>query len=318
MQWVVVGAIAAVVAGVIYWRQRKRRQPRFISFVALLSEPVTFDPAVLAAVAGKAWDADLGDGSSEGRDGMVVSVEGLTTIVHRGQMCLLHSFPRPYVDEVDEVAETIVDLRLRELFRQHQAWFSCDALGVDGRTPLEEVREWYRRLGRLFADLIDERCLMIFLPETGAGFAMNDDTDEALRSDDPVQALQDTLSTPIVEIAPDDPRMLQAVAQARQEWPRFVAAFEQRSGEHFSVKAPVTRKDNTEFIWIEVTCLEGERIYGTLNNDPANLPGLRLGSKVSVLIDDLNDWCFVDSNEQMQGGFTMAALRDAARRRKPS
>lgn len=316
MGWAIAGAVAAIFASVIYWRMRKRREPRLISLVALLREPMKFDPAVLAKLAGKAWNADLGDGSSEGPDGFVVGVDFMTTIMHQGRMCMLNALPRPYVEDVESVAESIVDLRLRDLFREHQAWFSCDAMGVDGRTSAAEVRDWYQRLARLFAELLDDNCLMIFLPDSGAGFAINEDTEAALHADDPVQALQDTLSAPIVEIADDDPLMVQAVAQAKREWPQFVAAYEAQAGENFTVKAPVSRDGNTEFIWIEVTCLEGERIYGTLGNDPANLPGLQLGSKVSVLLDDLNDWCYIDPQEKMQGGFTIDALQKAARRKR--
>ncbi len=316
MIWGIAGAVAAVIASMIYWRIRKRRQPRLISLVALLREPMKFDPAVLAQVAGKAWNADLGDGSSEGPDGFVVGMDVMTTIMHEGRMFMLNSFPRPYVDDVESVAESIVDLRLRELFREHQAWFSCDAMGIDGRTSAAEVRDWYQRLGRLFAELLDDNCLMIFLPDSGAGFAINEETEEALQADDPVQALQDTLTAPVVEIADDDPLMVQAVTEAKQEWAKFVTAYEAQAGENFTIKAPVTRDDHTEFIWIEVTCLEGERIYGTLGNEPANLPGLRLGSKVSVLLDDLNDWCYIDPEGQMQGGFTIAALQKAARRKR--
>ncbi len=51
------------------------------------------------------------------------------------------------------------------------------------------------------------------------------------RSRDPVKALQETLTVPIVEVPPDDLVMEQAVAKARQDWPRFVAAYETGAGQ---------------------------------------------------------------------------------------
>src|SRR5262245_61624430 len=61
MIWWAAGAGAALIGGFLFWWIRRRRRHRLISFVALLRETVEFDPAVLARVAGKAWDADLGD-----------------------------------------------------------------------------------------------------------------------------------------------------------------------------------------------------------------------------------------------------------------
>jgi uncharacterized protein YegJ (DUF2314 family) len=109
--------------------------------------------------------------------------------------------------------------------------------------------------------------------------------------------------------------MAQAVEQARQAWPQFVAAYEARNGQNFSVKAPVTHADHTEFIWISVTAIEGDRIYGELANDPGNLGSLKLGSKVSVPIADLNDWGYLDSQGQLTGGFTIKAVHTASRRK---
>ena len=238
----------------------------------------------------------------------------INTIMHDGRMFLVNCFPKPYTEDVDKAADGIVDLRIRALFREHQAWFSCDALGVDGSTPEEECLEWYRRLGKLFAELLDDNCLLIFLPDTSLAFPINDDTEAALRSENPVGALQETLTVPIVQVSDDDPLFQRAVQQAREEWSKFVAAYEARAGVNFSVKAPVTHAGNTEFIWISVTGIEGERVYGTLGNDPGNLGSLRIGSKVSVQVADLNDWCYMDAVGKLTGGFTVEAVQKAQRR----
>ena len=316
LQWAAAGIVVALIGAVVTWWIRRRRRHRLISFVALLREPVAFDPAVLARVAGKAWNADLGDGATEGPDGFVIGVEITNSIMHDGRMYLVNTFPTPYMENPEKVAEGIADRRIRSLFSEHRAWFSCDALGVNGTTPEEEVRDWYQRLGRLFAELLDENCLLIFLPDSDRAYPINEETEAALRSDDPVTALQETLTVPIIDVASDDPLMQQAVEKARQDWPGFVSAFEARQGESFSVKAPVTHADNTEFIWISVTSLEGERVYGTLGNDPVDLGPLKLGSKVSVPVSDLNDWCYVDAQGQMNELFTVDAVQKAARRRR--
>jgi uncharacterized protein YegJ (DUF2314 family) len=315
--WIpVVVLVALAGVGLAFWWLRRRKRHRLISVVALLREAAEFDPAVLAQVAGKAWKADLGDGESEGADGFVAAAGIVNTIVHDDRMFLINSFPTPYVDDPNKAAEGIRDLRVAGLFREHQAWFSCDALGVDRSTPDDVVRDWYRRLGRLMAGLVDENCLLIYLPDTGMAYPINEDTEMALRSKDPVAALDETLTLPIIEVSEDDPLMKKAVAEAREGWSKFVAAYEAGAGENFSVKAPVSHSGNTEFIWITVTAIEGELIYGELANDPGDLGPLKHGSKVKVAVADLNDWCYTDSEGNLTGGFTIQAVQKAARRRR--
>jgi uncharacterized protein YegJ (DUF2314 family) len=316
MIWFLIGAVVLLVGAGLYWWIRRRKKFRLIALVALVREAVTFDPAVLAKVAGKAWNADLGDGASEGADGFVAGAEVVNTIVYEGRMFLINRFPTPYTEDVEKAAESIADMRIRSLFSQHRAWFSCDALLVDSRTSEEEVLDWYQRLGKLFVELLDDNCLLILLPDTERAYPINEDTEMALRSKDPVKALQDTLTVPMIEVPPDDPLMAQAVEKARASWPKFVAAYESHAGQNFSVKAPVTHGGNTEYIWISLTSLEGDRIYGELGNEPADLGSLKLGSKVSVPVGDVNDWCYVDREGNLAGGFTVEAVAKAARRKR--
>ncbi len=315
MIWIAVVVTLALIGGFgFWWMRRRRRQTRLIALVALVNEPVEFDPAVLARLAGKAWGADLGDGETEGTDGFVACAGVVNTIVHQGRMFLINCFPKPYVENLEDVAEDIADQRIRQLFVEHRAWFSCDALGVDGTTGEQEILLWYRRLGKLFGELLDDNCLLIYLPEANALYPINEDTEAALRSENPLAALQATMTVPVIEVSGDDPLMQRAVEKARQSWPDFVAACEAQAGENFAVKAPVTYADNTEFIWIAVTSIEGERVYGELANEPANLGSLKLGSKVSVLVADLNDWCYLDPQGNLKGGFTIEAVQKAAQR----
>ncbi len=316
MQGIIIGVVLILLAGLVYWWIRRRRRTRLISFVALLREPLTFDPAVLAHIASKAWNADLGDGISEGADGFIAGAGIINTIFHGDRMFLINSFPEPYTPEVEKAAEGIADMRIRDLFCEHQAWFSCDALGVDGTTSPQEVLAWYQQLGKLFAELLDENCLLIFLPDSNQAFPINDETEAALRSEDPIEKLNETLTVPIVEVSADDAAMQKAQEKARQTWPEFVAAYEENTGENYSVKSPVTRNGNTEFIWISITAIEGEKIYGILGNEPHNLGSLRLGSKVSADIADLNDWGYINSEGEFIGGYTIQATQKASRQRR--
>lgn len=319
MKWVILALVivaAAGIAGYFFWRYRRNKQHRLISIVALTSEPVSIDPAILARIAGDVLDADLGDGSEGGKDGFVVGAGIIHTIMHDGRMYLVNSFPKPYVDDPEGASEAINDLRIRKSFAEHTSWFSIDAMGVDGTTPEDEIRDWYAKIGKMMAELLDERCLLIFLPDRSLAYPISDETEAALRSGNPVEGLQETLLLPIVPISGDDPEMVAAVKKAKETWPQFVKAFEAEAGENFSVKAPVTYGDNTEFIWISVTSFEGDKIYGKLGNDPGDLGPLKLGSNVSVSLDDLYDWIYIDPNGDMKGGHTINVVTSAAKKKR--
>lgn len=318
--WLLPTLIILVSVGALYWwirKQRARPQSRLVSIVGLVTEPTTFDPAVVAAMVKRAWGRDVGTGEDPGADGFVVGGEGpLTMLRCNDEMFLLNAFPAPYVENPEEAAEGIADLRLKTLFSEHRAWFSMDAFGIAPDAPEETVRAAYRQLGPLFAEFIDERCRLIFLPDCNQLFPVNDETEAALRSDDPHAALIQTLPAPLVAVSDDDPLMREAQQTAQTRFPEFVAAWEAKSGTEFMVKAPVERNGVTEFIWINVTAMEGDRLYGTLGNEPFQLAGLTLGSKVSVSATDLNDWGYLDSTEKLIGGFTMEAMQKALRRKQ--
>jgi hypothetical protein len=127
------------VAGRWYWRRRQKDSGPMVSFVALLREPFSLDPAVLAATAGRVWKGDFGDGSTPGADGFVIGDGPIKTIFHGNRPYLANALDMPYVNDPEAVSESIVDLRIRQLFSEHRAWLSFDALGVNGKTPADEI-----------------------------------------------------------------------------------------------------------------------------------------------------------------------------------
>jgi uncharacterized protein YegJ (DUF2314 family) len=313
---IVVAAVLAAGAGVWWWRKRRGDDHRLVSLVALLREPQHLEPRMVANAARKAWQADLGDGESEGPDGFVAGM-AISNIVQYGErMIMVNCFPKPYVDDPEAAGRGMTDLRLQHVFSQHTAWLSCDAMGVGRDTPDAEVAEWYRLLGPLLAELIDDNCLAIYVPDRDHLHEYNPEIENCLRADDPLEALAGERNAPVIEIGDDDPRMQAAVAEAKQRWPEFLAAFEARRGQNFSVKAPITRQDKTEFIWVEVGSVENAVIYGTLANDPIDLGGLKLGSRVRVPLGEINDWGYLDDREELIGAFTMKVLQQAAQERK--
>jgi uncharacterized protein YegJ (DUF2314 family) len=171
----------------------------------------------------------------------------------------------------------------------------------------------YRRIGGLLAELAGDDCLAVAAPQTGAITPYAPELLEKLRGDDPLGALS-PVEPPVLQIRDDDPLMVAAVAEARRRWPEFVAAFERRDGEMFSVKSEFTEGDASEFIWVEVTAIENDVVYGKLGNEPVALNKLKLGQTVRVPRAELNDWMYM-KGDKIQGGFTLEALKKAQERK---
>ena len=218
MPYFIVGLVlATVVCGVVLFRRRRRdASDRMVSLVALLREPQFVDAGVLARAAREAWGVDLGDGQGEGPDGFVAGNDELPTMAVRyhERLLLIHRFGRPYVENPEEIAKQTVDLRLRSAIAGHRAWMSCDALSVNDPANAEELEEWYRLLGSLLAELVDDNTLAIYVPQINCLYACNQTTIECLQSNKPLAALQQELDPPVIQVADDDPRMLAAVEEA--------------------------------------------------------------------------------------------------------
>jgi uncharacterized protein YegJ (DUF2314 family) len=111
-----------------------------------------------------------------------------------------------------------------------------------------------------------------------------------------------------------DRRLLAAVREARRRWPEFVAAFENReSGQLFSVKVPVRQGKQIEYMWLSVSALEHEMLYGRLDNEPVMMKQLHAGDRLLVLVRDLNDWLYT-RGDTLAGGFTIEVLANTPKR----
>jgi uncharacterized protein YegJ (DUF2314 family)/cbb3-type cytochrome oxidase subunit 3 len=301
-----VAAFHLAVISILYWRQKKQSQDRpMISLVLLLSEPRYLDERALAKLVEKAWGVSMDmrdDGNSVAghSPALMIRAEGRTFMVNNLNV--------PYFDEPEKAAEEMRELRLRKIVAGHRAWLSVDFLASDKHDSPAEI---YQLIGKLIAQLCDRDCLAVLCPATGRINVYDDEIREGLCEKDPMELLSNFSQPPVLSISENDPRMQQAIAEAKKRWPEFVEAFENRSAEqHFSVKAPFGDGEHTEFMWVGVTAIENDIIYGKLGNEPVNVRGMSSGATVKVRISDLNDWLFTEG-EQMRGGFTIEAIRQA-------
>lgn len=301
-----------------YWMRRRARAAQdesgdnrrpLISIVLMLKQARYLDEAILAHCASRAWGVEVRPAERGSHDGDAFFVAGaspLSLIKGPEGIFIVHNHDRPYTDKVEEMADTIPELRLREAFKQHRSWMSVDLLHP---LPEADLMATYRAIGRLVAELIDDNCLTVYGPESAKMVVYSPELEEQLRGDEPLTALNYFPSPPVIEIREDDPEMKAAAAEARRRWPEFVTAFESREPDDiFSVKARVSDGTNSEFIWISVTALENDRIIGQLGNEPVALGGMKEGDLVRTTAGELNDWMYLRSDKKPVGGFTVHVL----------
>lgn len=291
-----------------------------LSLALLLREPMFLDATIIARIASQAWGADIQPASddssaSEDADGFVMGDESMPFfILMYGQhgMFMVHNRNEPYFEDVEAVAADCRELRARAAVLEHTAWAAMDLMRVQEVGPDAEAQA-YRLIGRFLAQLADESlCLAVIEPEQGVLYPYDPETERKLLSDDPVNALREQFYAPILRAREED--LALAVEEARRRWPEFVTAFENRTSDvpGFLIKAPFGSGENVEFMWAEVTALEGDMILGILKNHPHAIPQLHEGDRVRVNVSDLNDWLCVIAGQAV-GGFTQAALDTGSR-----
>jgi uncharacterized protein YegJ (DUF2314 family) len=287
-------------------RPRKEAPPA--SLVLLLQRPRQFKVGALARAAATAFGLDVRAGESDAPPYVVGETPHF--LVHLPDRLLaVHDVALPYFDNRIAVAANLPELRLREAVARHLAWVSVECLHAHpaGGDP-------YLAVARMTAALIDDGCLAVCVPARRRLYFCEQTVPAKLRGPDPLAALESGGLPPVVGVAPDDPRMLAAVREARRRWPEFVSAFEQReAGQLFSVKVPIREKKQTEYMWLSVSALEDGMIYGRLDNEPVTMKRWHAGDRLRVAVRDLNDWLY-SRGDTLTGGFTIEVLSNGRRR----
>ena len=106
-----------------------------------------------------------------------------------------------------------------------------------------------------------------------------------------------------------DPEMAAAVKHARRTVRTFIAALQHpKAGRRdFQVKKPFAHAGEIEHLWLADVTYKGGRFHGTVDNRPKNIPGVKMGDRVSVNPDEITDWAFVDRGA-LVGGYSIRVL----------
>lgn len=291
-------------------RRRELQNRPLISLVQLRRVANNFlTDRKLAEVASRVWGCEFGSGSGGEQQAYVVGRSPAFIVNAPGMTLLINNFKAAYMSDIEQVASEMKELRMRHAIESHTAWLSVDLMVMHEQT--RDSAEAYPFIAKIFADLLDDDCVAVYAPETGQLIPYDSELPEKLRGSNPLGIFGAPPRAPVIEVDEKNPLMIAAVQEARQRWPEFVAAFNDRTGDDFSIKAPVSVDGHTEFIWIELDRIEGKTLHGKLANDPVELGTMKCGDPVAVTADVLNDWFYL-RNGEMVGGFTAKVLADLA------
>ena len=113
-----------------------------------------------------------------------------------------------------------------------------------------------------------------------------------------------------------DERLLAARDAARGKLPALRETFNHglQPGEYIDVKAPfATDSGGREWMWVEVRTWKGDRIEGTLQNEPDDVKQLRSGQDVVVSQAELFDYLFHRADGRVEGNTTGAIIAEQER-----
>lgn len=105
----------------------------------------------------------------------------------------------------------------------------------------------------------------------------------------------------------DQSEMDTAMQKAKDTLPEFLVVLKSGEADSFSVKAPITDDNGTEYFWIsDITYGEGEFV-GTIGNDPGVVENVTYGQAWTVAEGEIADWMFT-RGRMIHGGFTIDPL----------
>ena len=319
---IIVLVVLALIAGAWFFLRRRSQNSgqSIVSLVFLMSQPRELSEERVREVVEELFNLKLGyelrtDGNwlveAKALNPALAQPNAKNYLVRADdRMFLINSVSKPYMDDPEKFAETIADLRLRRAVGSHLAWNSVDHFGEPPEGA--ERGEVYGLIAKMLAEFAGDDCLAIYCPELSRCNEYAPPVLEQLRAGKALELFEEPTFAPIVQISKDDPRMVAAVAEARQRWPEFAAAFNSRAAgdEAFIIKARFSDGEHEEFMWVQVQKLESDSITGELGNSPASLKHVKEGEIVTVPLADLNDW-LCQINGEAVGGFTMKVMKQA-------
>ncbi|RYG26146.1 DUF2314 domain-containing protein [bacterium] len=200
------------------------------------------------------------------------------------------------------------EMRLQDAIDRHEGAVLVDCWAApEGR----DRKEATGMMGRMVAELVDDASLAVFCFHTQRLNLVDETLLSMFRDGRALEAMETITFEPIAGVESGDARMQAAIAEARDRWPEFAAAFSAKpvgDDRPFILKAPFGEGDHCEHMWVQVEAITSEKATGVLLNDPLYRHGLKKGSRVDVAVQEITDWAYPEG-EAFAGMFSEAIVR---------
>lgn len=222
---------------------------------------------------------------------------------------------KPYADadSLDASAERASHPTARDAIRNHSAWMSVDAMGIDSaRVKKENRKKVYTLLGPPAAALMDEDVLLVLLPAENLMCAADDRTQDAMKRGNFLSLFENSdLNDGVTHVTPGDEAIERAIAEAQRRLPEFIDALElpgRASKAMFKAKF-ATSTEHPEFVWVGYTGMTEAGLRGKILNNPLDPSIPKKGQSVEIPLDRIVDWFYVDPAGKDHGLFVERLLR---------
>jgi uncharacterized protein YegJ (DUF2314 family) len=207
---------------------------------------------------------------------------------------------RPYCDDPQTESLKFEDPRGRAAYAAHKAWVSIDAVG--GMPPKDVRDKVLALMARITAELMDHESTLIYATWLDRVALPSAQAESTLRGENPLSLFHadDELNAPIMQTKAGDASIKRATAEAQRNYPTLLAAWERAGKEsNAMVKGRFECDGRVEFMWIAVESVSDGSISGELGNEPAHMPDMKKGQRVTVRHEDVVDWaCTIDGKPQ--------------------
>ena len=162
-------------------------KPELISIVLHFRHPAPLSEAQLHEAVRRAWGRDVSPDLNE----HIVNKPPICFVKFSRMVLLLSSGSKPYCPPqyLEQALAQFPEERQKAVARDHKAFLTIDLLNPK-RPTREEKERCYRQMGRLAAELVDDNCMGVYVPETGHMRPFDGELTAALRSDQPLKALR--------------------------------------------------------------------------------------------------------------------------------
>lgn len=216
---------------------------------------------------------------------------------------------RMYADKEDmeRTASRLEHPTTRAALVGHTAWVSVDAMGVNSSIGKKKRAAVYGLLGPLAAELVDQQCMLLYLPAEDRVAQPGEKAEELLREGKTAELFGDAdLHAPLFQVEKQDEAINKAIEEARRRLPEFCMAYE-RLGDKANamIKGRFKTDDDggNEYVWLSVLGMTDDGFAGTVENNPIAPMIPPKGSRVEIKLDDIVDWAYVDEKGNGDGLF---------------